>query len=69
MRPGLLRVGAAAEVEQVLGPRQVELVEEDLGELRVVVLARVDEHLVGRLAQAERDRGGLDELRAVADDG
>ena len=40
-----------------------------VNELGVVVLARVDEHLLGRLAQAERDRGGLDELRAVPDDG
>ena len=67
--PGLLRVGAAAEVEQVLGPRKVELVEEDLREDRVVVLARVDEHLVGGLAQPVGDRGGLHELRPVPDDG
>ena len=49
MRAGLRGVRAAAEVEPVLGPRQPELVEEDLGELGVVVLARVDEHLLGRL--------------------
>ena len=34
----------------------------------VVVLARVDEHLVRSVAQAVRHGGRLDELRPVADD-
>jgi hypothetical protein len=65
----LLGVGAAAQLEQVLGPRQLQLVEEDLRQLRVVVLARVDEHLLGGVTEPGRDRGGLHELRSVANDG
>ena len=53
----------------MLGARQAQLVEEDLRELVVVVLARVDQHLVGDLAQRSGDRRGLDELRPVADHG
>jgi hypothetical protein len=53
----------------VLGAREPELVEEDLGELLVVVLARVDEHLARSLAQPVGDRRRLDELRPVPDDG
>ena len=53
----------------VLGPRQAELGEEDLGELLVVVLAGVDEHLLRLFAQPVGDRRRLDELRPVPDDG
>ena len=53
----------------VLRPREVELVEEDPRERVVVVLAGVDQHLGRDRAQAVRNRRGLDELRAVADDG
>ncbi len=66
---GLGRVGAAAELEVVLGPRQAELGEEDLGELLVVVLAGVDQHLLRFLAQPVGHRRRLDELRPVPDDG
>ena len=59
----------ACEVEPVLRARQLELVEEHLREVVVVVLAGVDEHLVGQLAEPERDRGGLDELGPITDDG
>ena len=58
---------AAAELEPVLRPRQPELVEEDLRERLVVVLAGVDEHLVGDGAQRPGHRGGLDELRPIPD--
>jgi hypothetical protein len=37
-------VGSAAEVEMMVGTRELELVEEDSRELVVVVLAGVDEH-------------------------
>ena len=59
-----------AEVEPVGGLRQAELVEEDLRELVVPVLPRVDDHLVDpRRAQRLGERRRLDELRPVADDG
>ena len=53
----------------VLGRREPQLVEEDLRELLVVVLARVDEHLLRPFAQPVGDRRRLDELRPVPDDG
>ena len=65
---GLRRVGAATGVQLTRGRRDAELLEEDLRELVVVVLPGVDDHLIGDLAQPARDRGRLDELRAVADD-
>ena len=59
-----------AEVEPVRGLRQPQLLEEDLRELGVPVLAGVDDDLVdARLAERHRERGRLDELRPVADDG
>ncbi len=59
-----------AQVEPVRGLREPELVEEDLGELVVPVLARVDDDLLDPgLAQGHAERRGLDELRPVADDG
>ena len=51
-----------------VGRGHAELLEEDPRELVVVVLAGVDDHLVGDLAQLPGDRRRLDELRAVADD-
>ena len=46
-----------------------ELVDEHLGELLVPVLARMDDDLVDPgLAERDRERRGLDELRAVPDD-
>ena len=57
------------QVEPVRGLGQAELVEEDLGELPVVVLPGVDYRLVdARVAQRNRHGAGLDELRTVADD-
>ena len=58
------------EVEPIGGLREAELVEEDLRQLGVVVLARVQDALVdARLAERERQRSRLHELRAVPDDG
>ncbi len=58
------------QVEPVRGLGQAELLEEDPRELVVPVLAGVDDDLVDpRLAQRHRERGRLDELRPVADDG
>ena len=62
-------VGAAAEVEMMVGSWKLQLVEEDAGELVVVVLAGVDEHLTRALAQSGGDRGSLHKLRPVAYDG
>ena len=70
MRAGLLAVGARAGLEPVARRRQLELLEEDGRELGVVVLAGVEDDLLDpALAQRERERGRLDELRPVADDG
>ncbi len=59
-----------AEVEPVRGLRQSQLLEEDLRELGVPVLAGVDDDFLDpRLAERHRERRRLDELRPVADDG
>ena len=50
------------------GRGSAELVEEDLRQLVVVVLAGVDHDLARDRAQRARDRGRLDELRPVPDD-
>jgi hypothetical protein len=52
----------------MLGARQIQLLEEDLRQLVVVVLAGVDEHLGRPLPQPVRDRRRLHELRPVAYD-
>src|SRR5581483_5006751 len=64
----LLVVGPVAERELAIGPGDAQLAEEDGGQLVVVVLSGVDEHLLVLLAQQARDRRGLDELRPVPDD-
>ena len=57
-------------VEPVSGLGEAELVEEDLGELRVVVLPGVHHDLVDSgLAQCQGQRRRFDELRTVPDDG
>ena len=53
---GLRGVRAAADAEQVLGRRQLELVEEDLRQLGVVVLAGVDGDLLVRARAGGRRR-------------
>ena len=69
--PGLHRRDVAgARVQAVGGLCQAQLLEEHLRQLAVVVLPRVDDDLVdSALAQGDRQRPRLDELRAVADDG
>ena len=58
------------QIEPIGGLRQAELVDEDLRELVVPVLARMDDDLVDPgLAQGDGERRRLDELRPVADDG
>jgi len=52
----------------VLGRVEAELVEEDLRELVVVVLAGVEDDLVRSVSQREREGSRLYELGAVADD-
>ena len=53
----------------MLGRLEAELVEEDLRELVVVVLARVQDDLVRPVSQREREGSRLYELRTVADNG
>ena len=65
---GLRGVGPTGDPQLMVGRRDLELGEEDGGELVVVVLAGVHEDLLVGGAQQARDRGGLDELRPVADD-
>ena len=65
----LLRVAPRARLQAVLGRLEAELVEENLRELVVVVLARVQDDLVRPVSQREREGSGLYELRTVADDG
>ena len=58
------------EIEAIARFAQAELVEEDLGHDVIPVLPRVEHDLVDpRIAQGRRERRGLDELRAVPDDG
>ena len=68
--PGRIASGIGAlQVEPVRRLREPELLEEDVGELSVVVLPGVEHDLVDpRRAQRDGHRARLDELRAVADD-
>ena len=65
----LLRVRSRSDLEPVVGVAQLELVEEDLRELRVVVLTRVEDNLVDLVSKCEGQGSRLDELRPVSDDG
>ena len=51
---GLLRMRAGADAEEVVGLRQAELVEEDVGHVGVVVLAGMDERRASTPASAAR---------------
>jgi hypothetical protein len=53
----------------VFGRLEAELVEEDLREIVVVVLPRVQDDLLGPVSHCERKGSRLYELRTVADDG
>ena len=64
----LHRVGRRTDTKSDVGPGQVELVEEDAGQLVVVVLAGVEQDLAQLASQAARDDRALDVLRPVADD-
>ncbi len=69
--PGLHRGDVArVRLEPVGGLGQPELLEEHVRQLAVVVLSRVEDDLLDAgLAERDRQRPRLDELRAVADDG
>ena len=57
------------EIEPVARLRQPQLVEEDLRQLGVVVLARMQDDLFDSvIAKGHGERGRLDKLRAVSDD-
>ena len=60
---------AADALDAVVGGRQFDLVEEDLGEVLVIVLAGVHQQVAGVLGDGRGDRRKVDELRPVADDG
>jgi hypothetical protein len=63
-------VAPRASFQPVLRRFKAELVEEDLRKLLVVVLAGVQHDLLRTaLLEREGERGRLDELRPVADDG
>ena len=67
---GLLGVGAGADLEHVVGRGNAELFEEDLGHQAVVMLARMDDHLLAfghAITQGGDDRGHLDEVRSSAE--
>ena len=65
-----LGVQKSADPEAVARLRQVQLVEENLGQLGVVVLPRVQRHLVDSArSERDRERRSLDELGSIADDG
>ena len=66
---GLLGVGARAALDTAVGRAQPELLEEDLREVGVVVLAGVHEDVVAAAVERPGDWRSLDELRAVAHDG
>ena len=63
----LLGIGERAHAEVVVGHREPQVGDLEPGHLRVVVLARVHEHLVNVVGQRGRDRGRLDDLRARTD--
>jgi len=65
MRPG-------AHSERIIRLADSELLEEDLGQLAVVVLARMDEHVlevVGAPCKLGRDRRNLHHVRPRSDHG
>ena len=66
---GLGGVRSARDAELAVGRGNAQLAHEHRGELVVVVLAGVDQHLLVAFAQGARHGGRLDELRPVADDG
>ena len=66
---GLGGVRAPGDAQLTLRPRHAELAEEDLRQLVVVMLAGMDQDLLVLGPHRRGDRGGLDELRPVADDG
>jgi hypothetical protein len=59
---------AAAGAELVVGSSDAELGEEDVAQVCVVVLPRVDDHLVTHLVQPPHDETQADDLRACAQD-
>jgi len=67
---GLRHLGAAADRQRPIRFRQAEFVQERLAQLVIEVLSGVDDVLfMAAPAHTARYRGGLDELRTVADDG
>ena len=64
-RSGLLRVRARPDAERVVRLPHAELLEEDLGHLSVVVLARVDEDVLELVAPPTELRGDRRDLHHV----
>ncbi|KAF5047213.1 hypothetical protein DSECCO2_462840 [anaerobic digester metagenome] len=67
-RARLLGMAPGADPEVMIGDRDLQLLEEDVRHPRVVVLARVDQHLVVPLPEPAREWCALDELRSRPDD-
>src|SRR5205814_1854832 len=59
----------AAHAEVVVGLAHAQLLEEDVVEVRVVVLPRVDDDLVAQAIQLLDDAAQADDLRARAQNG
>src|SRR2546426_991488 len=64
----LAGVTGASDSEVVVRSRHVEDLEEHVGHVLVIVLARVDQNLLVVLADLPAHRRGFNELRACADD-
>src|SRR6059036_1538538 len=64
----LAGVTGASDAEVVVRSRHVEDLEEHVGHVLVIMLARMDENLLVMLANLPAHRCGLDELRACSDD-
>ena len=65
---GLLGLRSPADAQGVVGPREVELPEEDAGHSLVPVLPGVHEHVRMAAMQGWQERCRLDQLRACPDD-
>jgi hypothetical protein len=61
-------VARAPDPEVVVGPRDLQALEEHVRHFLVVVLTRVDEHLLMMLPDLAADGRRLDELRPRPDD-
>ena len=64
-----VRGGCASCIEEVVWLPEREVVEEDLVQLIVVVLTRVDDHVLDVAVEGGHDARQADDLRTGSDDG